>query len=126
MKIELADEQTFLAASNDVEKTEMTKLEQLQAVRDYVDENPIDFTVNGQTESDEQTFIHYYNLRYYNLYTMLPAMLKAMALIEIISRMETDGEIQERTEMDERMSGDDAAETLSNLIESARLIEEEL
>lgn len=56
-------------------------------------------------------------------HNMMPQMLEALELVGIIARMETDGEMQERTDLSDCMSGDDAAETLSNLIESARLID---
>lgn len=56
---------------------------------------------------------------------MMPQLLKAMELIERLSRMETDGETQERTDYTDCMSGDDAAGTLSEVIASARQIREE-
>lgn len=52
-------------------------IERLSAVRDYVDENPVDFRVSGATESDEQAFIRYYGL----MNGMLPDLLKAVDVL---------------------------------------------
>lgn len=57
---------------------------------------------------------------------LMPEPLKAVELVGILSRMETDGEIQDRTEGNDCMSCDDAAATLSNLIKSAREIQSQL
>lgn len=43
---------------------------------------------------------------------------RVMQFVELIARMETNDEIDERT--DDGMSGDDAVETLSALIHEAR------
>jgi hypothetical protein len=93
----------------------------------------------GPESDDEQNFVctfeehpefalteqDYKNAEFIALaYNLMPQLLKAMELAEVISRMKTDGEIQERTDFGDCMSGADACETLSNLIESARALGE--
>ena len=101
----------------------MTKIEHLKAAYEALTEDAL--------EEDDPAYVSSEGLEaraeFITLaHNMVPQLLKAMALIEIISRMVTDGEIQDQTDGDECMGGDDAAETLSNLIESAREIKGEL
>lgn len=55
----------------------------------------------------------------------MPLLLEAVELVALISRMETEDEINEKTD-DAGMSGDDACETVSGLVESSRKIMEKL
>ncbi len=118
----------------------MTKFEELKAalsalpegellVQHEFDDEP-DFIVWEHDKDAELVCVQEGNLelaRFIALaHSMMPTLINALELVEIMAQMETDGDIQDRTDGDQCMSGDDATSTLSNLIERARGIQGEL